>query len=411
MPMRAEGVLNGNGAIRRNAAGALNGNATIASARGNITYVEHADRPLLSYTDLALNAELSPASQRANLSANLDHGGRIDGQIAITGAQQNLSGQIGLRFNDLALIELFTNEAASVKGHLQGQFQLGGTLKQPVVTGRADIADFAAEIPVAGLKLSQGRITVSTTDAQRFEIQGGVQSGKGTLAIDGYAGLGENAQAALTLKGSQFTAADIPAAKVVISPDLVLKQDAKGIDIGGEVKLESADIDVSKLPGAGATRASPDVVVVDQQKEQEEAAKLPITAQIKVDLGRHTHLVGMGLDGRLSGVLNVNERPGRATTGQGQITVDGIYKAYGQNLQIEQGRLLFASTPIDNPGLDIRAARKLNPNATIDEGQKVGLYVSGTAQRPVLTVYSNPVMEQSDALSYLITGKPLSQVK
>jgi translocation and assembly module TamB len=28
-----------------------------------------------------------------------------------------------------------------------------------------------------------------------------------------------------------------------------------------------------------------------------------------------------------------------------------------------------------------------------------------------LTVFSNPVMEQSDALSYLVTGKPLSQVK
>ena len=411
LPMRADGVLNGSGAIRRNAAGALSGNATITSARGTVTYVEHADRPLLSYTDLALNAELSPTSQRATLAANFSDGGRLDGQVAINGAQQNLSGQINLRFNDLSLIELFTNEIASVKGRLNGQFHLGGTVKEPAVTGQANVEDFAAEVPVAALKLTQGKLTISTTDAQRFLIQGGVQSGKGALVINGYAGIGQNAQTALTIKGSQFTAADIPAAKVVISPDLIIKQDAKGIDVGGSVTLDSADVDVSKLPGAGATQASSDVVVVDEKKQQEAAAKLPITAQIKVDLGRKTHLVGMGLDGRLSGVLNVSERPGRATTGQGQITVDGIYKAYGQNLNIEQGRLLFASTPIDNPGLDIRAARKLSPNATIDDGQKVGLYVSGTAQRPVLTVFSNPVMEQSDALSYLITGKPLSQVK
>ncbi|HEX7815323.1 translocation/assembly module TamB domain-containing protein [Dyella sp.] len=411
MPMRADGALDGNGAIRRNAAGALSGNANIQSPHGSITYVEHADRPVLSYTDLAINAQLSPTSQHGTLSMNLNDGGRLDGQLGIDGAQQNLSGQINLRFNDLGLIELFTHEVASVKGQVQGQFHLAGTVRRPAVTGRADIADFAAEIPVAGLKLTQGHVTVSTDDARRFDIQGGVQSGKGSMTIDGYADIGQNAQTAITLKGSQFTAADIPAAKVIISPDLVLKQDAKGIDLGGGLTLDSADIDVSKLPGAGATQASPDVVVVDDKKQQEEATKLPITAQIKVDLGRKTHLVGMGLDGRLSGVLNVSERPGRATTGQGQITVDGIYKAYGQNLQIEQGRLLFASTPIDNPGLDIRAARKLNPNATIDEGQKVGLYVSGTAQRPVLTVFSNPVMEQSDALSYLITGKPLSQVK
>ncbi len=61
--------------------------------------------------------------------------------------------------------------------------------------------------------------------------------------------------------------------------------------------------------------------------------------------------------------------------------------------------------------MNIRASRNLQPNATIDEGQRVGLYITGTAQRPILTVFSNPVMEQSDALSYLITGKPLSQVR
>ncbi|WNL47169.1 translocation/assembly module TamB domain-containing protein [Dyella sp. BiH032] len=411
LPMRAEGTLGGSGNLRRNAAGALNGTASITSARGTVTYVEHPDQPLLAYRDLALQAQLSPSSQNATLHASLGNGGRLDGQVSVNGAQQALGGQLELHLNDLAFVELFTSELADVKGAANGSFRFGGTLAQPLVSGQAAVTGFAAEVPSAGLKLSQGQLTVSTTDARQFLIGGGVHSGQGDLRIDGHAGVGENATTAINVKGSQFTAADIPSAKVVLSPDLQITQDAKGINVGGAVKLDTADIDVSRLPGAGATKASPDVVVVDQEQQAEKAAALPITAQVKVDLGRKTHLVGFGLDGRLGGTLTVTERPGRATTGQGQITVDGIYKAYGQNLQIEQGRLLFASTPIDNPGLDIRAARKLNPNATIDEGQKVGLMVSGTAQRPVLTVFSNPVMEQSDALSYLITGKPLSQVK
>jgi translocation and assembly module TamB len=152
-------------------------------------------------------------------------------------------------------------------------------------------------------------------------------------------------------------------------------------------------------------------VVVDQEQQEQAAKGLPISAQVKVDLGSKTHLIGKGLDGHLSGQLTVSEIPGRATTGRGQIGVDGTYKAYGQNLQIERGQLLFASTPIDNPGLNIRAVRKINPNATVDDGQVVGLLIAGTAQRPSVTVFSNPVMEQSDALSYLITGKPLSDVK
>ncbi|WP_266159633.1 translocation/assembly module TamB domain-containing protein [Dyella silvatica] len=411
MPMRGDGVLDGNGQIRRSAAGALNGTASITSSQGSLTYLEHPEHPLLAYRDLALNAELSPSSQRATLRANLGDGGQIDARVGISGAQQALDGQIELRIANLGFIELLTNEIANVKGAIDGNFRLGGTLKQPAITGQAAVRGFAAEVPVAGLKLNDGALTLSTTDAQQFRIDGGARSGQGNVAINGLASLGENAQARLTIKGSQFTVADIPAAKVVVSPDLLITQDAKGIDVSGAVNLDSADVDVSKLPGAGATRASSDVVLVDEKQQEQQASKLPITAQVKVDLGNKTHLVGLGLDGKLSGVLTVSERPGRSTTGQGQITVNGIYKAYGQSLQIEQGRLLFASTPIDNPGLDIRAVRKLNPNATIDEGQKVGLYVSGTAQRPVLTVFSNPTMEQSDALSYLITGKPLSQVK
>jgi translocation and assembly module TamB len=411
LPMRADGTLDGSGKIHRTAAGALTGNASITSARGTVTYTDHADRPLLGWRDLAITADLNPARQLAAVRANLDDGGRLDGQISITGAQQVLGGQLTLHLDSLAPAELFTAELADVRGTLDGNFHFAGTLKQPAITGQALVAGFAAEVPSAGLKLSDGRIAVSTTDAKQFRIDGNVKSGVGTLTIAGNAGVGATAQTALTIKGSQFTAADIPAAKVVVSPDLTVKQSAKGIDIGGSVALDSADVNVDKLPGAGATKASPDVVVLDQKQQEEAASRMPISASVRVDLGRKTHLVGMGLDGKLGGSLTVNERPGHATTGQGQVTVSGTYRAYGQNLQIERGQLLFASTPIDNPGLNIRAVRKLNPNATIDEGQQVGLMVNGTAQRPILTVFSNPVMEQSDALSYLITGKPLSEVK
>ncbi|OOG64104.1 pathogenicity protein [Rhodanobacter sp. B04] len=411
LPIRADGMLAGDGKLRRNAAGALSGTASLNSVRGSVTYTDHPDAPLLSYDQFSLDAELAPASQRIGVHSGLDQGGRLDGQITLSGARQSLGGELTLRLNNLAFVELLSSEVANVKGRLDGSLRFAGTLQQPAITGHATVADFASEVPAAGLKLNQGRLAVSTADARQFRIDGSVRSGKGTVAINGSAGLGANAQAAITLKGSQFTAADIPAAKVTISPDLTVQHDTNGVSIGGSVTLDSADVNADKLPGAGATKASPDVVVIDDKQSQQAGGKLPVSAQVKVDLGRKTHLVGMGLDGRLSGVLTVTERPGRATTGQGQIAVDGTYRAYGQNLQIQRGQLLFASTPIDNPGLNIRAVRKLNPNATVDEGQQVGLLVAGTAQRPVLTVFSNPAMEQSDALSYLVTGKPLSQVK
>jgi translocation and assembly module TamB len=410
MPVSADGTLEGDGKLHRTAAGLLTGNASITSPHGRITYNEHPDQPLLTYNDLALNANLAPGNQQATVHATLNGNGRLDGQVTVTGAQQALGGQVGLHLDDLAFIGLFTDTLANVKGRINGDFRLGGTLAEPAMTGQASIDGFAAEVPDAGLKLTDGRLVASTTDARQLRIDGSVQSGKGTLAISGTAGLDSQTATAITLKGSDITVIDIPAAKVALTPDLLVRHDAQGLQANGSVRLDSADVNLDKLPGSGVTKASPDVVVVDEPQPAAGSGSMPINASIKVDLGPRAHLVGMGLDGRLSGVLTVDERPGRATTGQGQITVNGTYKAYGQNLQIQQGQLLFASTPIDNPGLSIKAVRSLQPNATISEGQQVGLQITGTAQRPVLTVFSNPVMDQSDALSYLITGKPLSQV-
>lgn len=410
-PIRAEGILEGDGNVRRTAAGALSGQANITSTHGSVAYTDHADRPLLVYDNLSANAQLAPDNQRLTLRAAINDGGSIEGNVSISGAQQALGGNISLQLKSLSFVELFTTELAEVKGGLHGNFGLGGTVAAPAVTGSAVLDGFAAEVPSAGLKLKDGRISVNTTDAKNFVVDGTIRSGDGTLSVKGNAALGEGAQMRVGVEGSKFTAVDIPAAKAVISPDILIVQDAKGMNVSGKLNIDMADVNVEKLPGAGATKASSDVVVVDEKQQEAAAQASPITADIRVDLGQKVHLVGFGIDGRITGQLDVRERPGRATTGQGQIGVDGTYKAYGQDLRIEQGQLLFASTPIDNPGLNIRAARTLNPNATIDDGQKVGLYVSGTAQRPVLTVFSNPVMEQSDALSYLVTGKPLSQVK
>ncbi|HEV2538973.1 MAG TPA: translocation/assembly module TamB domain-containing protein [Frateuria sp.] len=410
LPLRADGSLRGAGTFRRSASGALDGQATLASDQGSVTYVQQAQRPLLAWHGLTVDARLAPGHQQIEAHAGLNANGRLDGHLTIDGADQALGGELALRLDSLAPIELFTTQVAGVQGRLDGRFGFAGTLAQPAVTGRADVAGFAAELPALGLKLTDGALVLHAPDAQHLQLDGHVRSGKGTLNVAGSYGLGAQAPTAITLTGQAVTAADIPAAKVVLTPDLKLLRDAQGVRVTGAVALDSADVNLDHLPGAGATKASPDVVVVDERAQEQATAQLPVSADVKVDLGPRTHLKGKGLDGRLTGTLTVLEQPGQATRGQGQIGVSGTYSAYGQDLHIEAGKLLFASTPIDNPGLDIRAVRKLNPNATIDEGQEVGLLVSGTAQRPILTVFSNPPMEQSDALSYLITGKPLSQV-
>ena len=125
---------------------------------------------------------------------------------------------------------------------------------------------------------------------------------------------------------------------------------------------------------------------------------------VTVKLGEKIKITGYGLDATVTGQLAVREAPGEPTTGSGQLTVAGRYKAYGQDLTIEEGRLLFAGTPLDNPRLSIVAMRE------IDDDLSTGLRIAGSAKRPIITVVSDPNVGEADALSYLVTGRSLSDV-
>jgi translocation and assembly module TamB len=90
----------------------------------------------------------------------------------------------------------------------------------------------------------------------------------------------------------------------------------------------------------------------------------------------------------------------QALLGEGTIQVaKGRYAAYGQSLDIARGVLRFAG-PVGNPGIDVLAVRK---TSTVT----AGVQVSGTVQRPLVTLYSDPAMADTDKLAWLVLGHGL----
>lgn len=81
--------------------------------------------------------------------------------------------------------------------------------------------------------------------------------------------------------------------------------------------------------------------------------------------------------------------------------VDGRFQAFGQDLIIRRGELLFSGPP-DLPTLDFEAIR--NPEVTEDD-VIAGLRVTGSAEAPNVLIFSEPPMNESRALSYLLRGR------
>jgi translocation and assembly module TamB len=407
-----DGTIGGEGKIARNAEGALSGTARLQSARGQIARElaegEAAD-VLLSFTDLNLHANLEGERASAEVSARLDETGSLNGRLGVSGLNQpvsQLDGSIQARLPSIAVVELFAPQIANVKGAVDLRAAIRGRSDDPTIEGELRLSELAADVPDVGLKLRNGVVAVRPRTDDAYSLEGGIQSGDGTVAFAGVLRL--SGASNVTITGKQFLAADLPGARVLVEPDLIVEHTAERLNLKGKLTIPEAAINLQELPrgsGGGGAKISSDVVIVDAQTQEEEATQsLPIYADITVVVGDDVEIVGFGLTAQVRGQLAVQERPGAPTSGSGEVNVAGQYKAYGQDLTIREGRLLFANSPLDNPNLNLTAVR-------VVEDVTAGLRVTGSAKNPVLTVFSDPVMAQTEALSYLVAGKPLDQIR
>jgi len=288
---------------------------------------------------------------------------------------------------------------------VDARVQIGGTTLAPELTGNVEATKLQADLGQLGIKLREGEVHAEAGRGGGLRLAGQVKSGKGKVQLQGT--MNERGVVDVRINGENFLAADIPAASVVVTPDLALTGNPKGYLLKGEVDILRADINLQKLPKDEAPGVSPDVVIVRNGQVVQGATKesaLPLTAEVMVKLGEQINITGYGLAAAVGGQLLVREAPAEPTTGSGQLSVSGRYKAYGQDLTIKDGRLLFAGTPLDNPRLSLVAMRE------IDDNLSTGLRITGSAKRPVVTVVSDPEVGEADALSYLVTGRSLSDV-
>ncbi len=126
---------------------------------------------------------------------------------------------------------------------------------------------------------------------------------------------------------------------------------------------------------------------------------------MRIVLGKHVLVKAQGADARLEGELRLTMTglSSDKITAQGEIKVaQGKYAAYGINLDITRGAVLFAGGPVDRPTLDILALKTIGD-------VKAGVRVTGTPRQPEVKLYSEPAMPDTDVLAYIVLGHPLGQ--
>jgi translocation and assembly module TamB len=415
LPIKLEGMLQGHGEVRRTPQGELFGDVLIESDAGSIfrhiaavpgDETQEPPQKLLGYRGFKVAATLSGPDARATFDTQLEPNATLHGEASVRDlgrAESPIAGRVRGQIPDLAPLAVFAPQLANVHGRIDADVAVAGTVQRPEISGLLSGAELAADIPAIGLKLRNGELQARPAPSGEITVDGAIVSGDGRLQFTGKAD--RSGRVDMHVSGKRVLAVDMPGARVIVTPDLNLVRTSERVTLTGEVTIPEAAINLQKLPRGGehAQAASSDVVVVDATTREEEAEKAPVYAEITVNVGEKVELTGFGLQANVTGALQVRESPGQSTLGSGEVRVAGKYKAYGQDLTIQRGQLLYAWTPLDNPNLNIEATRTV-------ETVTAGLRIRGNAKSPELTVFSDPAMSQANALSYLVAGKPIDQI-
>ena len=319
--------------------------------------------------------------------------------LTLDAQTQSLLGDARINVSDLGMVEAIVPEVQQFKGAVVLNLKAAGTLARPRLSGEARIDNASLQVPRLGLTIEQINFHALTDGFESLQLSLQAKSAGGTLAIEGKTILDRAAgwPTKITIKGDRFEASRIPEARVLVSPDLTVVIEHHNIVTSGSVTIPYAKLQPTDV--STAAQVSSDVVISGGDQVAEE--KWAMTTRVRLILGEQVTVFGFGFEGRLDGSLLLEDEPGQLTRATGEINIpQGRYRAYGQRLDVEQGRLLYTGGPLTNPGLNLRAVRRV-------DSVTAGIRVKGSLDQPQLELFSNPAMGQTDTLSYLVLGRPM----
>ncbi len=316
--------------------------------------------------------------------------------------QMPLLGELRAETEELGLITLYVPEIDRAAGRLSVDLQLAGTLGTPLVDGTVQLTDGELDFYQVNLGLRETAFHAKLHD-NGLDFAGSTRIGNGNARASGRIEWRDALPyGSFILQGTDLRIVDVPEARIDASPDLDFHVKGRRIEVTGAVRVPSARITPADL--SGAVRASSDEIIVGDESE-DPTRRFEVLSTITLTLGDQVSIATSGLTGRLSGAINVRSGYGDATHASGEFAVvEGRYAAYGRNLDIQRGRLIFTGGPIENPGVDIRAVKKF-PDVV------AGVNVRGTLQQPRLTFFSEPSLPQSQIISLILAGGSLASVQ
>ncbi|MFA6302617.1 MAG: translocation/assembly module TamB domain-containing protein [Legionella sp.] len=386
--------------------------------------------PELKFTNSYLNANLTKNGLSGKGSLVLQNNTALNLNFILPNYQlkqglspdQAIAAELSFAVNSLDFIKEINPEIHNLKGQIKAVFKAQGTFAKPKIESQISLNNTSCTLPNLGITLDNIDLRIQTKDLN-WQASGIIQSQKNQLKLTGQGPITKNLGGELRISGNNFPIVTTKEYQIHVSPDLKLYLSYDSVHITGAILVPFAKINPHSF--TNSITLSDDVVYANQNEAP--VTDLNTSMDVRIDMGKEVELTYKGLHTSLDGSINVKQLPQGPINANGELKVrKGQYKAYGQDLAIEQGQLIFTGGSLTNPGINLRASKKINneitntstsgqtldllQNNTLGARITVGVEVTGRLSSPRVQLFANPaILSQADILSMLVLGRPASQ--
>ncbi|EMK6930415.1 autotransporter assembly complex protein TamB [Vibrio alginolyticus] len=335
--------------------------------------------------------------------------GDLSGKVSllnVSSEKPTIDGKVSLSTFHLDFLAPLIGEYSLFKANMNTDLAISGDVMHPKLNGQFLIDQMKLQGEVTPIDINSGQVVINFKGHQA-DLDAGILTPDGELNVTGDADWQDlqNWRTKARVFAKELNVDLPPMVKIKVEPDMTIDVTPQLAKIEGDINLPWGRIVVEELPPS-AVGVSSDTVILDKNLQPvDDVAAMPfdVETNINIKIGDDFQLAAFGLKGGLKGNLNVTQKDkGPFIVGEVNV-VDGSYRSFGQDLLIKEGKILMNGPP-DQPYLSIKAIR--NPDNTQDD-VIAGVQVSGPASDPSIEIFSEPAMNQANALSYLLRGQDI----
>ncbi len=357
-----------------------------------------------------------PGKISSQLNVHLPGDSHFQGQMTLPnpiklGSNQKIKGQLKGTMQNISFVSGLTSPTVrNITGQLSTDINIRGTLKKPNIESQLTLKA-AAFLPVLNLHLQDIELKAEGKK-QTITYEGHVKSKDTQLTLTGKSLFEPKTVVSdFHITGENFLITNTREIKIYASPNLNIHSKDGKTQITGTVEIPRASVKPRDF--TNIITMPDDVHYIGETKPTN---PFPVESDITVVMGNDVFLKYEGLSGYLTGEVKIKSEPSQPTTGIGQIKIkDGTYDIRGRKLTIHEGFFNYTGGLISNPGMQIKATRKIQVNniGGIDPNLSfgvsdilVGLDVTGSVRRHQIRLFSEPSgLSQANIFAYLITGQ------